>query len=59
MRAAGPPQGRLHEPGETKARSARPRALAAADAWLLHSFHPRKEVANCAAAQAASVGVHR
>jgi hypothetical protein len=31
MSAAGPPQGRLHERGETKARRARPRVLAAAD----------------------------
>ena len=66
MSAAGPPQGRLHERGEAQARSARPRVLAAADAWLRHCAHPHKEAArNCspsggsAAAAAASVGVHR
>jgi hypothetical protein len=59
MSAAGPPQGRLDERGEAKARSARPRVLVAADTWLLHFFHPRKEAArNCEAAAAASVGVH-
>jgi hypothetical protein len=64
MSAAGPPQGRLHERGEAKARSARPRELAAADTWLLHFVQPYKEAArNCAAAawatEAASVGVHQ
>jgi hypothetical protein len=63
MSADGPPQGRLHERGEAKARSARPRVLAAADTLLLHLAHPCKEAArNCAAAalviEAASVGVH-
>ncbi len=60
MSAAGPSQGRLHERGEAKARSARPRVLAAADTWLLHLVCPYKEAArNCAAVTAAaSVGVH-
>jgi hypothetical protein len=62
MSAAGPPQGRLDKRGEAKARSARPRVLAAADTWLLHFAHPCKEAArNCAAAalanEAASVAV--
>jgi hypothetical protein len=60
MSAAGPPQGRLHERGEAQARSARPRALAAAGARLLHFACPRKEAArNSAAVSAASVGAHR
>jgi hypothetical protein len=62
MSAAGAPQERLDERGEAKARSARPRVLAAADTWLLHFVYPCKEAArNCAAAalvnEAASVGV--
>jgi len=61
MRAAGPTQGRLHERGEAKARSARPRVLAAADTWVLQFARPCKEAArNRAAAvatEAASVGV--
>jgi hypothetical protein len=62
MSTDGPTQGRLHERGEAKARSARPRVLAAADRWLLQFAHPHKEAArNCAAAtlvtEAASVGV--
>ena len=64
MSAAGPPQGRLHERGEAKARRARPRVLAAADTSLLHFVHSCKEAArNCEAAElaneAASVGVHQ
>jgi hypothetical protein len=63
MSAAGPSQGRLHERGEAKARSARPRVLAAADALLLRLPHKLDEAANSvplggsAAAAAASVGV--
>jgi hypothetical protein len=62
MSAAGPPQERLQERGEAKARSARPRVLAAADAWLLHFADPCQEAErNYAAAvlanEAASVGV--
>ncbi len=54
MSAAGPLQGRLHERGEAKARSARPRVLAAADTWSLHFLHRRKEAArNCAAVELA------
>jgi len=45
MRAAGPPQGRLHERGEAKARSARPRMLAAADTHSLDSKPFPKEAA--------------
>ena len=61
--AAVPPQGRSHERGKAKARSARPRVLAAADMWLHRFVHPCKEAArNCEAAilatAAASVGVH-
>jgi hypothetical protein len=69
MSTAGPPRGRLHERGEAKARSARPRVLAAGDTWLLPFVHACKEAArNCAlaegsaaaelATEAASVGVH-
>ena len=64
MSAAEPSQGRLHERGEAKAHSARPRVLAAADTRLLHCVQLYKEAAwNCAAAalitEAASVGVHQ
>ena len=45
MSAAGPPQGRLHERGEAKARSARPRVLVAADTQLLHCALSLKEAA--------------
>ena len=45
MTAAGPPQGRLHERGEAKARSARPRVLVAADTQLLHCALSLKEAA--------------
>jgi hypothetical protein len=64
MSTDGPPQGRLHERGEAKAQSARPRVLAVADMWLFHYAHPHQEAArNCApfggsaAAAAASAGV--
>jgi hypothetical protein len=64
MSAVGPSQGRLHEQGRAKARSARPRVLAAADTSLLHFGRPCKEAAwNCAAAtfaaEAASVRAHQ
>src|SRR5437762_485075 len=45
MSAAGPPQGRLREGGEAQARSARPRALAAADRELLRWSRDRNEAA--------------
>jgi hypothetical protein len=65
MSAAGPSQGRLHERGEAKARSARPRVLAAADREMVRWSRRRKEAArnrapfggSAAAVQAASVGV--
>ena len=44
VRAAGPPQGRLHERGKAKARSARPQGLAVADRELLKWACDRKEV---------------
>ncbi len=43
MSAAGPPQGRLHERGEAKARRARPRVLATADTQSLHYRPSPKE----------------
>jgi hypothetical protein len=45
MSAAGPPQGRLHERGEAKARRARPQVLAAADTQSLHCESLVKEAA--------------
>ena len=66
MSAAGPPQGRLREQGEAKARRARLRAWAAADPNLQREKWNGAEAAwNCspaggsAAATAASVGVHQ
>jgi hypothetical protein len=44
-RAAGPPQGRLHEWGEAQARSARPRVLAAADTRSVRCAHRPNEAA--------------
>ncbi len=45
MSATGPPQGRLHERGEAKARRARPRVLAVADLQSLHYEPLAKEAA--------------
>jgi hypothetical protein len=65
MSTAGPPRGRPRVRGEAKARSARPRMRAAADAQLLALLQPHSEAANrapsggSAAATAASVGVHQ
>jgi hypothetical protein len=45
----GPLRGRLHERGEAKAHSARPRMRAAADTRMFRSFREGKEAArNCA-----------
>jgi hypothetical protein len=49
MSAEGPSRGRLHEWGEAKARSARPRVRAAADVEVIRISRKRKEAArHCA-----------